>query len=117
MTINGRQLLSLIPSFCKVVLLLRLVCRSISKGKTKFPPLTNVVLCYSGRHSRRPEAEPPPQQQMLFIQMEFCPRTLREVLDRGPLNPEDSWQVISSVCMQLMESFYSVADSFSGSYA
>ncbi len=54
---------------------------------------------------------------MLFIQMEFCPRTLREVLDRGPLNPEDSWQVISSVCMQLMESFYSVADSFSGSYA
>ena len=33
---------------------------------------------------------------MLYIQMEFCPRTLREVLDRGPLNADDSWQVISS---------------------
>ena len=30
---------------------------------------------------------------MLYIQMEFCPRTLREVLDRGPLSPEDCWQV------------------------
>ncbi|CAK0752569.1 hypothetical protein CVIRNUC_002156 [Coccomyxa viridis] len=48
----------------------------------------------TGRHSNRPDAEPPPGVQMLYIQMEFCPRTLREVLDRGPLSPEDCWQVL-----------------------
>ena len=26
---------------------------------------------------------------MLYIQMEFCPRTLRQVLDEGPLEAED----------------------------
>ena len=30
---------------------------------------------------------------MLYIQMEFCPRTLREVLDKGPLSSDDCWQV------------------------
>lgn len=46
----------------------------------------------AGRYSSRPEAEPPPRVQMLYIQMEFCPRTLREVLDKGALSPEDCWQ-------------------------
>jgi hypothetical protein len=32
-------------------------------------------------------------QQMLYIQMEFCPRTLRQVLDEGPLDSEVCWQV------------------------
>ncbi|KAK9906778.1 hypothetical protein WJX75_007809 [Coccomyxa subellipsoidea] len=35
-------------------------------------------------------------QQMLYIQMEFCPRTLRQVLDESPsgMEPEDCWQVV-----------------------
>lgn len=44
----------------------------------------------SGLGSRR-EAQQQPQQ-MLYIQMEFCPRTLRQVLDEGPLDAEDCWQ-------------------------
>ncbi|CAL8462314.1 g1847 [Coccomyxa elongata] len=42
-------------------------------------------------HSRR--AAP---QQMLYIQMEFCPRTLRQVLDESPvgMDPDDCWQVV-----------------------
>ncbi len=51
--------------------------------------------------SKRPQAEPPPRVQMLYIQMEFCPRTLREVLDRGPLSPEDCWQVNSSKTLSI----------------
>ena len=37
-------------------------------------------------------------QQMLYIQMEFCPRTLRQVLDESPsgMEPEDCWQVGNS---------------------
>jgi hypothetical protein len=34
-----------------------------------------------------------PGVQMLYIQMEFCPRTLRQVLDEGSLEDEDAWQV------------------------
>ena len=32
-------------------------------------------------------------QQVLYIQMEFCPRTLRQVLDDGPMPEADAWQV------------------------
>ena len=32
-------------------------------------------------------------RQVLYIQMEFCPRTLRDVLDAGPLQEADAWQV------------------------
>ena len=31
--------------------------------------------------------------QMLYIQMEFCPRTLKQVLDQGAIDPADAWQV------------------------
>jgi len=31
--------------------------------------------------------------QMLYIQMEFCPRTLRQALDEGPMHDPDAWQV------------------------
>ena len=34
-------------------------------------------------------------RQVLYIQMEFCPRTLRDVLDAGPLQEADAWQVRS----------------------
>ena len=32
-------------------------------------------------------------RQVLYIQMEFCPQTLRDVLDAGPLQEADAWQV------------------------
>ena len=32
-------------------------------------------------------------QQVLYIQMEFCPRTLRSVLDSGPVEEAEAWQV------------------------
>ena len=38
-------------------------------------------------------------KQVLYIQMEFCPRTLRDVLDAGPLQEADAWQV-RSCCEQ-----------------
>lgn len=30
---------------------------------------------------------------MLYIQMEFCPRTLKHVLAQGAIEDEDAWQV------------------------
>lgn len=33
------------------------------------------------------------QKQMLYIQMEFCPRTLKQVLLAGPIEEADAWQV------------------------
>lgn len=30
---------------------------------------------------------------MLYIQMEFCPRTLKHVLDLGCIEDADAWQV------------------------
>ena len=33
---------------------------------------------------------------MLYIQMEFCPRTLRDALDQGGLTEEQAWQVGTS---------------------
>ncbi|GIM05041.1 hypothetical protein Vretimale_9508, partial [Volvox reticuliferus] len=35
--------------------------------------------------------------QMLYIQMEFCPRTLAEVLQEGPLQEEDAWRVLRGI--------------------
>lgn len=32
-------------------------------------------------------------QHVLYIQMEFCPRTLRSVLDSGPVDEMEAWQV------------------------
>ena len=40
--------------------------------------------------SRYRPAMPP---RMLYIQMEFCPRTLRDALDQGGLSEEQAWQV------------------------
>lgn len=40
-------------------------------------------------------------QQVLFIQMEFCPRTLRDVLDAGDMQPELSWKVLRQIAMGL----------------
>ena len=37
---------------------------------------------------------------MLYIQMEFCPRTLKKILVAGPIEEADAWQVISRI--QLM---------------
>ena len=31
--------------------------------------------------------------RVLYIQMEFCPRTLRDALDQGGLTEEQAWQV------------------------
>ena len=31
--------------------------------------------------------------QILYIQMEFCPRTLADVLEAGALEPADAWNV------------------------
>ncbi len=41
------------------------------------------------------------QQQQLFIQMEYCPRTLRDVLDAGDMNMELSWKVLRQIAMGL----------------
>lgn len=35
-------------------------------------------------------------KQMLYIQMEFCPRTLKQVLLTGPVDELEAWQVQSS---------------------
>ncbi len=32
-------------------------------------------------------------KQMLYIQMEFCPRTLKKILVAGPIEEADAWQV------------------------
>ncbi|KAK9811583.1 hypothetical protein WJX72_006503 [[Myrmecia] bisecta] len=34
------------------------------------------------------------KQQMLYIQMEFCPRTLQQVLSEGPMDEASCWQVV-----------------------
>lgn len=33
------------------------------------------------------------EKQMLYIQMEFCPRTLKKTLVAGPIEEADAWQV------------------------
>jgi len=33
------------------------------------------------------------EKQMLYIQMEFCPRTLKKILVAGPIEEADAWQV------------------------
>ncbi len=47
------------------------------------------------RQRVRAAGEPAPGGglQMLYIQMEFCPRTLRQALDEGPMPEPDAWQV------------------------
>ncbi|PSC69649.1 putative serine threonine-kinase GCN2 isoform B [Micractinium conductrix] len=44
----------------------------------------------AGHRSRRR----PAVQQVLFIQMEFCPRTLRDVLDSRELDDERRWSIL-----------------------
>ena len=45
--------------------------------------------------STHPPPPPPPRTQLLFIQMELCPRTLRAALDAGDIPlPEGGWQLI-----------------------
>ena len=36
--------------------------------------------------------------RMLYIQMEFCPRTLKEALDAGPISEDQAWQVCCVCC-------------------
>ncbi len=36
----------------------------------------------------------PPSRQVLYIQMEFCPRTLAAVLEAGPLEEADAWGML-----------------------
>ena len=50
---------------------------------------------HAGRREAALRQQQQQQQQMLYIQMEFCPRTLRQVLDEGPLDAEDCWQVLA----------------------
>ena len=38
------------------------------------------------------------EKQMLYIQMEFCPRTLKQALLAGPIEEADAWQVGCSCC-------------------
>ncbi len=33
------------------------------------------------------------EKRMLYIQMEFCPRTLKKILVAGPIEEADAWQV------------------------
>lgn len=56
---------------------------------------TTASAAAAGGDTQPPESARPPRGtlQMLYIQMEFCPRTLRQVLDEGPLDAEDCWQV------------------------
>lgn len=35
--------------------------------------------------------------QILYIQMEFCPRTLAGVLEEGALEEADAWQVLRGI--------------------
>ncbi|KAI8469455.1 MAG: hypothetical protein J3K34DRAFT_459347 [Monoraphidium minutum] len=39
--------------------------------------------------------------QMLYIQMEFCPRTLSKVLEEGPMEEADAWQVLRGILQGL----------------
>ncbi|KAL0052345.1 hypothetical protein WJX82_000639 [Trebouxia sp. C0006] len=34
------------------------------------------------------------EKQMLYIQMEFCPRTLKKILVAGPIEEADAWQLV-----------------------
>ena len=38
------------------------------------------------------------EKQMLYIQMEFCPRTLKKILVAGPIEEADAWQVRPVSC-------------------
>lgn len=38
------------------------------------------------------------EKQMLYIQMEFCPRTLKKILVAGPIEEADAWQVRPMSC-------------------
>ena len=40
-------------------------------------------------------------QEVLFIQMEYCPRTLRDVLDAGDMQLELSWKVLRQIAIGL----------------
>ena len=40
---------------------------------------------------------PSGKQQMLYIQMEFCPRTLRQALDEGPLDDLVAWRMVRQI--------------------
>ena len=40
-----------------------------------------------------PSLAPSSDKQMLYIQMEFCPRTLKKILVAGPIEEADAWQV------------------------
>ena len=39
------------------------------------------------------------EKQMLYIQMEFCPRTLKKTLVTGPIEEADAWQVGPAMCV------------------
>ena len=43
--------------------------------------------------SSEAETQQSSEKQMLYIQMEFCPRTLKQVLLAGPIEEADAWQV------------------------
>jgi translation initiation factor 2-alpha kinase 4 len=51
------------------------------------------------QRSRRSQrgAGHPVQQQVLFIQMEFCPRTVRDVLDSRELDEERRWSILRQI--------------------
>lgn len=47
-----------------------------------------------GRRQRTRSAAP---GQILYIQMEFCPRTLAQVLEAGGLDEADAWMVLRGI--------------------
>ena len=47
----------------------------------------------SGQASSSASSHDRKDKQMLYIQMEFCPRTLKKILVAGPIEEADAWQV------------------------
>lgn len=51
----------------------------------------------SQRSRRSSRCSSPRTRQLLYIQMEFCPRTLRAVLDLGPIEEADRWRILKQI--------------------
>ena len=42
------------------------------------------------------------EKQVLYIQMEYCPRTLQEIVALGVLTEDDKWRVFRQICLGLV---------------
>lgn len=42
------------------------------------------------------------EKQVLYIQMEYCPRTLQEIMALGVLAEDDKWRVFRQICLGLV---------------